>query len=431
MILALTAGMAFTWFFVCLVKPRWAVFLLAMLSPLLGLIMTNETYFQYALASYYSLMVAFFLANPPLQVDLKLFDMKLLVTTLLYFLLIFINQMVMGIQGGSSFLRLTLVKLSELMPLVWMLLGSPVLASLRARKALLSGFIAGSCILVAVHFGIVRPWNRSNYLQLLAENHELLQSMKNAIGISISAALFILAEYKFRKHRRLKICAISFLVIGLGLLFSRTAYLAASIMLISYLFIHGFKFRSLWLPAAISVICIYLLPESITGAVAERISTTWSEAGGLDSSSAIRIELWGLALQQFFQHPLTGVGLGKLSLAVGQHSGLITVSSSDVSYAHNFFLSLFSQTGFLGGLLGIGLFYYSCRCALRWIGKDAELGIGLTLAVIGFLAGSFFGEPLFERSTTVVYMLLLSTIAYGNKDIVFHRSPHHWQRPGR
>jgi hypothetical protein len=79
----------------------------------------------------------------------------------------------------------------------------------------------------------------------------------------------------------------------------------------------------------------------------------------LDSSSGsgqARIQLWLEGIQVFRQEPLTGVGKGLVSEAIGQET-------------HNSFIHCYPDIGFFGGTFFVGMYYYAFE-ALGRLGRD-------------------------------------------------------------
>ena len=139
------------------------------------------------------------------------------------------------------------------------------------------------------------------------------------------------------------------------------------------------------------------------------------QAGQLDTSVGIRVQLWKAATLMLTRHPVAGVGRGRFepTLKAMFQEGLITQQASGFEHAHNEFLYNGATLGVLG--LGALLALYLAPAAyfLRAALCDDRIlrttgAMGLTLCV-GFL---LFGltEVMFIIAQTVVFYSVMAAV---------------------
>lgn len=194
------------------------------------------------------------------------------------------------------------------------------------------------------------------------------------------------------------------LAVGVAYSFSRAAYLGALAMVA--VFAMRRSVRGL-VTTAVGVGCLLpLLPAVATA----RLSTIWSP-GGRDIDSAVRLDLWSSAIRMFDVHPVFGVGylnfanhLPTYFIDTGNYSSF-PVQLSQLSFAHNVYLTVLAETGlvgvvFVGALIVVGWRRgWSAARSGDWAGEAA------LLAFIGVGICSVFGEVLLVQPILVAFLL--------------------------
>lgn len=200
--------------------------------------------------------------------------------------------------------------------------------------------------------------------------------------------------------------AIAVLVAGVAYSFSRSSYFGALAVLA--VFAVRRSVRGLLVTAAAAGCLIPMLPL----AVIARISTVWA-GSGLDVSSVTRLDLWSSALRMFVHQPILGVGYLNFSSQLPAYfqstgrSDPTMLNLSGFDYAHNTFLTVLSQTGFIGAVLVGALVVAGWRGAWSvaragdWVGESA------ILAFVGIGVCSLFGEPLLGTASLAAFMLIV------------------------
>ncbi len=127
-----------------------------------------------------------------------------------------------------------------------------------------------------------------------------------------------------------------------------------------------------------------------------------------EESAYNRIELWWEGVQMFKANPLFGVGHNMFMDELPQT-------------AHNSFVLAFSELGFFGYFLWVGLIYASYKCLSFVQTNDPRLktyAIGVQSALIGFCAAAFF---LSRTYNILPYILFALSGSLAN--IVLHKNP--------
>lgn len=203
------------------------------------------------------------------------------------------------------------------------------------------------------------------------------------------------------------------LIIGTEYSLSRSAYFGT--LAVFLVFALRRSLRGLAVTAATVVCLVTVLPA----AVLARVSTLWNSSG-LDTSSAVRLDLWSAALHMFASQPLFGVGYLHFSSQLPFYytdSGNYAVSQlqfASLDFAHNTYLTILAETGAAGAVLVGALITLGWRCAwsaarlgrkkASWTGECA------VLAFAGVGTCSAFGEPLLVPAVLAGFLLPVMAI---------------------
>lgn len=205
------------------------------------------------------------------------------------------------------------------------------------------------------------------------------------------------ASQRPRVRALMMVCAL----LGIGAAIasqSRAVLLVIPFSTILYLLVYRTKesvlrYRVIWL----GVLSIALL-SSIAFVLKDRIEIGFEElvsssSGTPDSSIGFRRQLWSASAHVFLQHPVVGVGRGKLpeELKKLEKEGVITPAAAEFTHSHNEMLFLLSETGLLGAG-GVAVVYLGALIAFtrRFSSHDAEIrsvayaGLILVLTYIAF-----------------------------------------------
>ena len=142
--------------------------------------------------------------------------------------------------------------------------------------------------------------------------------------------------------------------------------------------------------------------------------------GGRFSDGNDRLALWYAAAHITVDHPLAGVGLGKMDavLKADPERYSKTPYGTATSSAHNTVLLAGAETGVAGALaaaaINIGLALVALRCAWRGRKRNDPLLAAAALAILAFLAQGMFNNLFEVGATGVLLALLVGAFASGD-----------------
>jgi O-antigen ligase len=115
-----------------------------------------------------------------------------------------------------------------------------------------------------------------------------------------------------------------------------------------------------------------------------------------DESARGRLEAWWAGIGMFKSHPILGVGYSRFT----EYHYLV---------AHNSFVHVLAEMGFLGAFLWVAMIYCAIKALLEVIGtagesEEGEIGYAILTALAGFLVSSFF----LSRSYNILLYLLIA-----------------------
>lgn len=198
--------------------------------------------------------------------------------------------------------------------------------------------------------------------------------------IFILIGIFLFNKSKFKKL--ILIGIISLTIYCIIYTYSRGAYLG---FLVGLLFLGLVKEKKILVFLLLFLIFWrFLVPVSVV----ERIDMTKNEQGELESSAALRVELWNVAWRMFKESPIIGIGFNSFRF-----------ETEGVRWrdTHNYYLKMLTELG----ILGLVSFLYFCFISFMngWNlfveSKDGlfkGLGLGFATCVISALITNAFGD---------------------------------------
>lgn len=158
------------------------------------------------------------------------------------------------------------------------------------------------------------------------------------MGLPVAMQLFFAAEQNARGTilKIINLANIPLAIFAIVLTGSRTSLIAVIPFGIYLIGTQQIKFGRKILVFGILLISVLALLPFIPQTIITRLGTLGASIEAADLGG--RVELWRQAIVIFSKHPLTGLGAGTLDVAIG-------------SAAHNTFVSVAAETGFIGFVL--------------------------------------------------------------------------------
>lgn len=243
-----------------------------------------------------------------------------------------------------------------------------------------------SLFLILIYAGYVP--NRINFVSVRNTIAIFMNTHSNNIAnVYILVFPLVLARYFYKKDIYI-ISVIILSLLGVGLLFSRTAYALLPASAILMLFMSNKK-RFIPVAVGIGLLVVLISPSTIK----ERSMHGFVE-GDLNQISAGRIErIWIPLLNELKRNPETML-IGK-----GRHSVILS-GATEENHAHNMYLGVFFETGIIGCLF-FAVYFLSL---LRHFGKYA-MGTprshhhlilqGIFVSIVVYLTSGVTGRHIF------------------------------------
>ena len=148
--------------------------------------------------------------------------------------------------------------------------------------------------------------------------------------------------------------------------------------------------------------------QSNFGTVGERISNI----GFSDQGSSNRVSIWAVGMDLFKHYPLTGRGFGNWKITSQEFDQYTNNDNSMSVHAHNDFVEAFGESGILGGIVYLLVFFLLPFYSLKNIFSasiDHQEKIPLLLSLMGlagYFTDAFLNFPM-ERATMQTYFVIL------------------------
>ena len=243
---------------------------------------------------------------------------------------------------------------------------------------------------------------------------------------ALIASITFLIMSKNRRRTRKFLALASLLFLGLVMTQTRGAWLSFSIsfLFLSYLFLKKSipgtkkKLYQLFFLGLILVVFLFFVFQGAFIGISHRVEQIqYFEVGTIQ----FRFILWHAAITAFIANPVNGIGLGQFSLLSGQFSDIgesaIFKENIEGLSAHNVLISYLSETGMIGILALLFLYYSITKLTAKTynrIKSDENLDIVIILRAILFFvvvssayAGAWFWGL---NGTQFMIFLAMSTV---------------------
>jgi len=233
------------------------------------------------------------------------------------------------------------------------------------------------------------------------------------IGLILPLVMVLLYWTIRRNQAKFSIIFIlySTLYIALLLTFARGSYIA---IIISFLILIFLFWKYLHDKKIIILLCLSLLIFIIpVTPIADRFYSTFNLSEG---SNAGRLEMWQIASNIGMNSFWSGIGLGNYSLAIDSE-----FDYRNPATAHNLYLDIFSEIGFLGLIVWLFLILgtiWQIVKKLKFLNNENQKCILICLigSLSYFFIHSFFETAIYSPSVLALLMIILglSTVLFKN-----------------
>lgn len=233
------------------------------------------------------------------------------------------------------------------------------LIPLFSGAVLLALVVIGYIAISGVSLSVLSSSHSRNFLSALGAHANELGFMFN---MAFALALFCFFYIETLIGRLSLLAVLGILTIGIGLSFSRGAFLGY-IMIIAYFLFTQRKFQMMAGVLCAMVVLIPFMPQAIVDR-----ATTGVKQGDVKEVSAGRVdEIWRPLLPETLKSPLIGRGLSSVLWSDATRANRIP----PVGHPHSAYLGMILDFGF-GGALIIFYFYHHMWTYFRRLGKEHE-----------------------------------------------------------
>ncbi len=233
----------------------------------------------------------------------------------------------------------------------------------------------------------VSSWHYSDSLRISGTFSLLGANEMAAFCVTMAVLMFalLLAARLSAAWRVALVLGIACVSIGVMWSYSRTAYIALLLGVVSVVLL----WRGRWKMVLPLFAAALIAPNFIPASVIERFDSTTIEEGKRDESTQMRFEFWQIAWDNFTQHPLVGSGFHTF------HHDEINPHKMDT---HNFFMRELTEKGLIGIFITIAMLLSILKACWRTMtaapaGSLAyALGLGMVGAWLALILGNCFGD---------------------------------------
>lgn len=282
----------------------------------------------------------------------------------------------------------------------------------------LYAFLAGMTVSMILSLGIYFEW-----WQIKEVTKESLSPFMYHVFYSIFLALAGLFSLNFALHsknRALQILYIILLILFTAILFLGIGRTGQAIFVIGLfvLLVSHFEHKLKAIAGAF-VISIVLLGifYSFNGTFKQRVDLVKSDTAQMIDNNQYcnsiggRVFTWKVSYEIFQQHPILGLGIADhldyLKNAMREDESFSKCGFKDIiNYFHGQYIEIFSQTGFVGLLLFLAIFYFFIQIKI----KNKMLNNIKIILVVSFLCVFLVDVPFRKQFAVALFALISSLI---------------------
>jgi exopolysaccharide production protein ExoQ len=222
------------------------------------------------------------------------------------------------------------------------------------------------------------------------------------------ARIIVLAGILILMRAKNVVVATAAVAVSVGLIFlchSRTALVVFAAMLV---LLRVFRLRRRGSRALIAGIAGVLIVSAILSAVVDMDSM----AGllGRDATLTGRTNIWAMALESVAERPVLGYGYSAFWNVAPEADRISTILHWKVPHAHNGFIDLTLQLGFVGLALFMVVYFIAARRAMVFAYSEPGKEAMWPLAYLAFIVLYQVTESTIFVGNTILWMVYVSTV---------------------
>jgi len=315
--------------------------------------------------------------------------------------LLFFAALVLSLVNSSPFLPISLhalfLKWGKYIVL-YLIIAQTLNTSPRVKKALVSISVGLTAIILDCFYQLLFHVDLLHRQAMMQHANKIMAltgpfNHNNGLSAYLSCMLIVVLYWVFSKESRV-VRSVAGLVFFFGLFilahaYSRGAWFAFVLAItILACFLRRFLFIGISMLLTVLLSIKFILFKCFT----------FRDSG--------RFELWGIGFKMINQHPLLGNGIGTFMARFRDFS-----SSRGISYAHNCFVQLWAEAGFIA--LAVFIFYIFTvlrEGVLAYQLKRDYILLILICAIISHITSSFFDTNLFSSQLAFLFWALMGLL---------------------
>lgn len=302
-----------------------------------------------------------------------------------------ISQATVILSGSFEIGQFLLILLSFPV-LLW--LGNTQVSGADFRSSItwyVAGSTIGALISLALSFELLIVGGSRAWASVSMEVSANRNTLAPIYIIALAALMFL--ELNIR--RTIKWAAAAVILMATVFLFSRSGYAGLLVFIIMAASGNRRTFLATT-PLVVIAAVVLMFPDS---PVADRIQYTFGGyTNSFDDSTTVRFVIWQISIDQFWNNPIFGAGLGKSMFPMTDPLW------GEILYAHNYYLTQLSQLGIIGFILTIFSFISYIRSSFQ---QERNIRRFFLTVIFVIAITSLTGEPLYSSMSYIFYLIAL------------------------
>jgi len=234
----------------------------------------------------------------------------------------------------------------------------------------------------------------------------------NALALFVGPLVAVAASIvTFDREQRVRALAAGFLAIAIAAMAlsqSRGGYLTLATIALTLAFVHSR--RKMLVPLGAAALLLIALVPPVTARLAHEVN--FSDPS---NTLASRLRLWAATIRLLSAHPIFGTGLSGFMASIGPYRN--GQYSETLMYPHNIVLNAWTETGLLGLIGFVWLFFIAGHNGWRgW--KSGVIGwrpieLGVLIAVLAMVAHGLVDVPYWKNDLSIEFWALVGVSCAG------------------